>query len=175
MTTDKYILYKYYSRFDPETSKEDFHKMFSAEDDDRNLGFGGAGIMIVNSEKEEFLLFRRSSLVNHPLKWNIPGGKRKKEMNSLEPSLYTAIKKAEEEMGELPVGKIRTEPIKYTTPEKHMFTFKTYILEADTKYLHLIFERLSGETTESQWMNKENALKNNLHPGLRTVIEQYEF
>lgn len=130
-----------------------------------------SGLLITTSNFEEFLLFRRSSLVSSSGKYSIPGGSRKSD-NPNEPPLVTAFREACEEIGNVPQGSINPTPFKYVSPKGlHYFTF---VLEVNKNTKRSYVPKLDFEHDSYEWVKKEDLNNYNLHPGLRNVLSHLE-
>jgi len=110
-----------------------------------------SGLLITTPNFEEFLLFKRSHLVSSSGKYSVPGGMRKSN-NSLEKLLETALREAQEEIGEIPIGKINPTPFEYVTPNGlHYFTF---VLEIDQEVKRDYVPQLDREHDSYVWIKK---------------------
>lgn len=172
MTLD-YIPFEAYSTLHNQSKRFDTGFVFNAGAG-RTWGRGAAGILVVSSNLQEMLLLKRSSYVEDPHLWGIPGGARKEVENGLEEALITAVEESREEMGLLPRGKIRKNPYIYQKPHTD-FTYQTFILEIDPDERTLFVPHLNWENTEYRWIQRNLMKDIALHPRVQEVLDNYQF
>jgi 8-oxo-dGTP pyrophosphatase MutT (NUDIX family) len=143
--------------------------------EDGTWGLSAAGILIVTENLKEVLLVLRSKVSTDPNLWGIPGGARKIVDENLEDPLVRAIVEAREELGNLPVGKIRANPYVFSLPDSD-FTYFTYILEISNDEKLKFVPLLNWEHSDWKWFSISE-VKNNpkLHRGLTDLFIHYDF
>ena len=128
-----------------------------------------SGLLITTFDFKDFLLFKRSLSVSSSGKYSVPGGMRKSD-NSLERPLETALREAQEEIGQIPFGKINPTPFEYVSPKGlHYFTF---VLEIDLKTKRNYVLQLDREHDSYVWIKRNELSNYNLHQGLENVFSQ---
>jgi len=137
-------------------------------------GNGAAGILIVSQDLQDVFLLKRAPRVLDPNVWGIPGGARKQTPNGLESAIVAAINESQEELGNLPKGKIRTEPYVYQKPGT-TFTYETFILEIDPFDEKNYKPELNWENVDYGWFRRDSLQEITLHPGLKEVLDNYKF
>ncbi|MDO8656114.1 MAG: NUDIX domain-containing protein [Nanoarchaeota archaeon] len=167
--TSEYIPFEAYSKLHHQSHGYDGGMTSSG-----TWGRGGAGILIVSPELDEFLLLKRSGHVLDPYMWGIPGGARKEVETGLEEALITAVTESREEMGLLPRGKMRKNPYVYQKPHTD-FTYQTFILEIDPEDRTSFVPQLNWENTDYCWIRRDSVKDILLHPGVQDVLDNYQF
>lgn len=124
-------------------------------------GDAGAGILFFSPNKDQVFLTLRSTEVNEPNTWGIPGG-----------SIYGdphegAKREVREELGKCPRHAVFDRVMFVDDSESFVYTTFLAILPAN-KMDHI---KLNWENTDAQWFSVRN-LPENLHFGLEYVIEQ---
>jgi len=140
----------------------------------RTFGRGAAGIIIVSKDLQEILLVKRSAYVQDPEKWGITGGARKETGRGLDDSLTTAVTETREEIGGMPKGRIRAKPYVFKKPGTS-FTYETFVLEIDDAEKEKFVPRLNWENTEYKWYRRDALDGVDIHPGVREVLDNYQF
>jgi len=124
----------------------------------------GAGVLVFNPSTGKMLLFKRSE-VDEAGTYSVAGGEQFSEH-----AIVTAIRELKEETGSLPNGKLRTTPFVYSDGS---FSYRTYVLEVDSETDVQI--SLNWENSEFVWVNKDEALALNLHPGFKAFLDNGGF
>lgn len=121
-------------------------------------GKRGSGILLISLETGRILLMLRSSLVNEPGTWGIPGGK----VDDGEEIIYSALRELKEETGYCGLIDLF-----------EVYTFREEEFEYHN-FLGLIpneFEaQLNWESLDAKWFEL-TALPENLHFGVKLLLE----
>jgi hypothetical protein len=129
----------------------------------------GAWVLVMCPETREVLILERSNKVFEPGTWGISWGARKKIWDKVENSFSTAIWESKEELGTLPVWKVRYIPIHYKKPNSH-FQYDTYVLEISKTEREKYIPTLNWEHVAYKWQTIDQLGKENLHPWLQAIV-----
>jgi 8-oxo-dGTP pyrophosphatase MutT (NUDIX family) len=134
-----------------------------------NWGSSASGLLITDGER--VLLLKRSSSVEDPNLWGIPGGaipvdydthKRKDAKRS-------ALDEAREEMGGIPSGSVGG---KHVFRKPSGFTFTTFVWETDRDSLSEFRPRLNWEHTDWGLFDLNDIKPSGIHPGVLWVLKR---
>lgn len=169
MAEEEYIPFEVYSDLHHQSKGDDAGVTRSG-----TWGRRAAGILIVSPDLKEVLLLKRSNHVLDPYLWGIPGGARKETANGLEEAIVTAAAESSEEMGGLPRGKIRKKSYVYRKTGTE-FTYETFILEINPIDRESFVPRLNWENSDWKWFKRDSLNDVLLHPGVKEVLDNYQF
>jgi 8-oxo-dGTP pyrophosphatase MutT (NUDIX family) len=144
-------------------------------------GRAGSGILYYCKKDGTVLLLLRSGDVMDPYMWGIPGGAVKgtegmyddedemEEFNN-DHLFSSANMEVEEEMRYLPTGNV----IGQTSTSKGNFVYTTFIIDVSLQEKDKINSNieLNWESNDSKWF-KIDDLPKNVHPGVKTAIQQF--
>lgn len=133
-----------------------------------NWGKAAAGMLVTCYETRELLLLERSLGVMQPGTWGIPGGARKMTPSGLQDSLVAAVNEAVEEMGDIPSGRVITDPFVYTKDDG--FRFDTYVMLISKDTRDSFKPALNWESSDYMWTTMNNMPVAKLHPGFAEFI-----
>lgn len=141
-------LYKFSQNLNPERTEPFF-------------GSRAAGLFLICQEDNTAFLLKRSSYVNEPGTWGIPGGKVEEGEDLKE----AAIREVNEEVGGLPsLGKL----LDTLTYKEEDFTFTTFVYSISLEEKKRWSPVLNWESTEFRWFPL-SALPSNLHFGVKFI------
>lgn len=103
----------------------------------------------------------------------ITGGARNIVEDVLEASLTTAVVESQEEIGNLPKGKIRREPY-INSKLGTNFTYETYILEINNVEKDVFVPELNWEHEDYGWFEIDKLSELDVHPGVLYVLKQLD-
>jgi 8-oxo-dGTP pyrophosphatase MutT (NUDIX family) len=134
-----------------------------------NWGSSASGMLVTDGER--VLLLKRSSSVEDPNLWGIPGGaipvdydthKRKDAKRS-------ALDEAREEMGGIPSGSVIG---KHVFRKPSGFSFTTFVWETDPESLDRFTPRLNWEHTDWDLFDLDGIKPRGIHPGVIWVLKR---
>jgi 8-oxo-dGTP pyrophosphatase MutT (NUDIX family) len=137
-------------------------------------GNSAAGILVVTTDFKRILLLQRSAEVLDPGLWGTPGGARKETSQGLEDALVAAVSETREEMDGIPKGWLRSVPYTYRKLGAD-FTYQTFVLEVDPAEVKRFRPRLNWENSGYRWFSVDELGDVPLHPGVKEVLENYQF
>ena len=156
-----------------------YNKAYNKAENNIYWGKSGSGILYVCFEDKTILLLKRSSLVEQPGTWSVPGGaigegfyftNHGEKISDTIIFLKSAEKEAEEELGTLP----NVDAFLGITDFKDGdFVYKTFIYNLTLKekkgWSNTI--SLNWENDDAKWFHIED-LPSNLHFGLQYMLNQ---
>ncbi len=125
-------------------------------------GTRGAGVLVFEEKNKTFLLLKRSSKVEQPGKWGIPGGAiDNEELESKE----AAHRELQEETGFTHIDDLQ---LLYVF-EKGDFKFYNYLAIIDSQFT----PQLDWENTDFKWVTLDQMVTNRsyLHFGVNSIID----
>ncbi len=128
-------------------------------------GTAGAGILFV-SEDGRILLLKRSSMVDEPGTWGVPGGALQAGQND---PWKAALEETREETGLAVSGK----RIGKYVFKRGGFTFTTFIVQVSADVADRMRPRLDWENTDWKWYDAQSIQGVRLHPGVKTMLAQH--
>jgi 8-oxo-dGTP pyrophosphatase MutT (NUDIX family)/GNAT superfamily N-acetyltransferase len=131
-------------------------------------GNEGSGILFFTPERR-MLLLKRSDIVLEPGTWGIPGGAIPEVDGELEMTpLDSALREAEEEIGDVPPYTSLGDAVMVDDPDDPTsFRYTTFLFEVDEEF----WPSLNEEHDDYLWVTREEALRLDLHPGVRELLE----
>jgi len=155
----------------------------------RRWGLAGAGTLYYCPEDDSVLLLKRSSQVEDPGMWGIPGGAVKSgrtDVEGIEDEWYenedvapdyseeelrgAAMDETEEELGYIPEHDSADD---YHTTVNNNFPYTTFLMVVTSQQKTMISRniRLNWESDEDRWFGLK-FLPRNIHPGVIAAIQQ---
>lgn len=125
------------------------------------FGSAGAGLFIICQEDNSAFLLKRSSLVNEPGTWGLPGGK----IEPGEDEYSAAIRESLEELGGLPTIESTLDKVNF---KDNNFTYTTFIVNISLQSKKSWTPILNWENTEYKWFPL-TAMPSNLHFGVKYI------
>ena len=125
-------------------------------------GSRGAGILLLCPEDNTIFLVQRSSQVNEPGSWGVPGGK----VEDGEELLQAAKREAFEEVGGLPSSINLLNKIDY---KNNKFSYTTFIFSVSLSNKKNWRPVLNWESSDYDWFSIDS-LPSNLHFGVKFLV-----
>ena len=132
-------------------------------------GSSASGLLVTDGDR--VLLLKRSSYVQDPGLWGIPGGAVPVDYNTQKrkDAKKSALDEAREEMGGIPSGSVGG---KHVFSKPSGFTFTTYIYETDPDSLDRFTPRLNWEHTDWGLFDLDDITPSGIHPGVIWVLKR---
>lgn len=134
-----------------------------------NWGSAASGLLITDGER--VLLLKRSSSVEDPNLWGIPGGAIPVDYSteSRKDAKKSALDEAREEMGGVPSGSVGR---KHVFRKPSGFTFTTFVYQTDRDSLSKFRPRLNWEHTDWGLFDLNDIKPSGIHPGVLWVLKR---